>query len=102
MRKISIWVAAIAAVVSVAAIAPQAKAADNVKIGVLFPLTGNAGAAGQASDHRNESDETTFPPAEVLDLLPNREANGELARSVRPFVPVLRPYLGGVATIGAA
>src|ERR1700753_2073314 len=48
MRKLSIWVAALAAAVSVAAIAPQARAAD-VKIGVLFPLPGNAGAAGQAS-----------------------------------------------------
>jgi branched-chain amino acid transport system substrate-binding protein len=48
MRKFSTWVAALAAAASVAAIAPQALAA-NVKIGVLFPLTGNAAAAGQAS-----------------------------------------------------
>jgi ABC-type branched-subunit amino acid transport system substrate-binding protein len=48
MRKVFTWVAALAAAASVAAIAPQALAAD-VKIGVLFPLTGNAGAAGQAS-----------------------------------------------------
>jgi branched-chain amino acid transport system substrate-binding protein len=46
MRKISTFVAALAALVSVAA---PARAVDNVKIGVLFPLTGNAGAAGQAS-----------------------------------------------------
>ena len=46
MRKLSTFVAALAALVSVAA---PARAADNVKIGVLFPLTGNAGAAGQAS-----------------------------------------------------
>ena len=49
MKKISIWVAAIAVAASVAAIGPQAEAANNVKIGVMFPLTGNAGAAGQAS-----------------------------------------------------
>ena len=49
MRKLSIWIAAVVAAASVAAIAPQASAADNVKIGVLFPLTGNAAAAGQAS-----------------------------------------------------
>ena len=49
MRKLSIWVAAVVAAASVAAIAPQASAADNFKIGVLFPLTGNAAAAGQAS-----------------------------------------------------
>ena len=48
MRKVSIWVAALAAAASVAATAPRALAAD-VKIGVLFPLTGNAAAAGQAS-----------------------------------------------------
>src|SRR6201992_886934 len=48
MRKLSIWVAALAAAVSVAAIAPQAQAAD-VKIGVLCPLTGNAGAADLAA-----------------------------------------------------
>lgn len=50
MRKVSTlgatWVAAL---VAVAAIAAPARAADNVKIGVLFPLTGNAGAAGLAS-----------------------------------------------------
>jgi branched-chain amino acid transport system substrate-binding protein len=46
MRKLSTFVAALATLVSVAA---PARAADNVKIGVLFPLTGNAGAAGQAS-----------------------------------------------------
>jgi len=49
VRKLSIWVAAVVAAASVAAIAPQASAADNFKIGVLFPLTGNAAAAGQAS-----------------------------------------------------
>jgi branched-chain amino acid transport system substrate-binding protein len=48
VRKISIWIAAIAAAASLAAIGPRAEAA-NVKIGVLFPLTGNAAAAGQAS-----------------------------------------------------
>src|SRR5262245_35909216 len=49
MRKLStLWVA-LAAGLSIAAIAPQAQAAGTVKIGVLFPLTGNAGAAGQAS-----------------------------------------------------
>jgi branched-chain amino acid transport system substrate-binding protein len=46
--KLSTWVAALAVAVCVAAGVPQARAA-NVKIGVLFPLTGNAGAAGQAS-----------------------------------------------------
>jgi len=47
MRKFSVLLAALLAAAAVAA-APRALAAD-VKIGVLFPLTGNAGAAGQAS-----------------------------------------------------
>ena len=50
MKKISTlcatWAAALLALASVAA---PARAVDNVKIGVLFPLTGNAGAAGLAS-----------------------------------------------------
>jgi branched-chain amino acid transport system substrate-binding protein len=41
--------AAFAAFALLSAAATQAVAADNVKIGVLFPLTGNAAAAGQAS-----------------------------------------------------
>src|ERR1700759_1427564 len=45
MRKVSTWLATLAAL---AAFAAPAHAAD-VKIGVLFPLTGNAGAAGLAS-----------------------------------------------------
>jgi branched-chain amino acid transport system substrate-binding protein len=53
MRKLSAGkfmagVAALAASVALA-MAPQALAAETVKIGVLMPLTGNAGAAGQAS-----------------------------------------------------
>src|ERR1700743_259524 len=48
MRKIAVWVAALAASATIS-MAPQAFAAGTVKIGVLFPLTGNAGAAGQAS-----------------------------------------------------
>src|SRR5215472_1574811 len=46
MRKISVWVAALTAL---AAVVAPARAAEPVKIGVLFPLTGNAAAAGQAS-----------------------------------------------------
>jgi len=46
MRKISTLVAALAVL---AAVAAPVRAADTVKIGVLFPLTGNAGAAGLAS-----------------------------------------------------
>ena len=48
MRKLSTWVTALTVAASVVATAPKALAAD-VKIGVLFPLTGNAAAAGQAS-----------------------------------------------------
>ena len=47
MRKFSALLAALLVAAFVAA-APRALAAD-VKIGVLFPLTGNAAAAGQAS-----------------------------------------------------
>ena len=47
-RKFMAGVAALAATVALA-MAPQAFAAETVKIGVLMPLTGNAGAAGQAS-----------------------------------------------------
>src|SRR6201985_1748859 len=46
MRKVSTWLAALAAL---GYLATPAWAADSVKIGVLFPLTGNAGAAGLAS-----------------------------------------------------
>src|SRR5215475_1316991 len=46
MRKIAVGLVALAAV---ALMSTAAQAADTVKIGVLFPLTGNAGAAGQAS-----------------------------------------------------
>jgi branched-chain amino acid transport system substrate-binding protein len=48
MSRFPSWVAALAASASLA-ISPQAFAAGAVKIGVLFPLTGNAAAAGQAS-----------------------------------------------------
>ncbi len=41
--------AAAFAAFALSAVATQAFAADSVKIGVLFPLTGNAAAAGQAS-----------------------------------------------------
>ncbi len=47
MKRSPLYFAAAAVVALVAAI--PARAADNVKIGVLFPLTGNAAAAGQAS-----------------------------------------------------
>src|SRR5215475_13873936 len=46
MRKIAVGLVALAAV---AWLPMAAQAAGTVKIGVLFPLTGNAGAAGQAS-----------------------------------------------------
>jgi branched-chain amino acid transport system substrate-binding protein len=46
MRKSAIGLVALAAV---ALASTAAQAAGTVKIGVLFPLTGNAGAAGQAS-----------------------------------------------------
>ena len=50
MRKIStLYVTWTAALLALAAVASPARAVDNVKIGVLMPLTGNAGAAGQAS-----------------------------------------------------
>src|SRR6185437_10012104 len=48
MRRFSSCIAALAAAASLL-MSPQAFAAGTVKIGVLFPLTGNAGAAGQAS-----------------------------------------------------
>ena len=47
MKRSPLYFAAAAVVAFVAAM--PARAADNVKIGVLFPLTGNAAAAGQAS-----------------------------------------------------
>src|SRR5262245_38851327 len=46
MRK-TIVIIAVAA--GVAALASSALAADAVKIGIVFPLTGNAASAGQAS-----------------------------------------------------
>jgi branched-chain amino acid transport system substrate-binding protein len=46
MRKSSVLMAALAAVLS---ISQPAGAAENVKIGILWPLTGNAAAAGQAA-----------------------------------------------------
>ena len=48
MKRSARFAAALAAF-ALSAAAPQAFAADSIKIGVLFPLTGNAGAAGQAS-----------------------------------------------------
>ena len=48
MKRIALLAAAGLAAIALAAAAP-ARAADAVKIGVLFPLTGNAAAAGQAS-----------------------------------------------------
>ena len=39
----------IAAAVLAVAIGGAAQAADNVKIGVIFPLTGNAASAGQSA-----------------------------------------------------
>jgi len=48
VKRTLISVAAGLAAIALAAAAP-ARAADTVKIGVVFPLTGNAAAAGQAS-----------------------------------------------------
>ena len=49
MRKFTASLAACIAVSLVAWSTIAAKAADPVKVGILFPLTGNAAAAGQAS-----------------------------------------------------
>lgn len=49
MKKISVLIAAVFAATSMLSVALPAKAADAVKIGILWPLTGNAAAAGQAS-----------------------------------------------------
>jgi branched-chain amino acid transport system substrate-binding protein len=48
MRKITAWAAALAVSLALAP-GSQVFAAGTVKVGVLMPLTGNAGAAGQAS-----------------------------------------------------
>ncbi len=49
---------------------------------------------GKPSDTRNETDVRLFPkPEKVLRLIPDRRASAELAREVRPLVPLLRPYL---------
>jgi len=48
MKRTALLAAAGLAAIALAAAAPT-RAADAVKIGVLFPLTGNAAAAGQAS-----------------------------------------------------
>ena len=45
----------IAAAVLAAAIGGAAQAADNVKIGVIFPLTGNAASAGQSAKDASPS-----------------------------------------------
>jgi branched-chain amino acid transport system substrate-binding protein len=49
MDRRSVLIAAGAAATSLVAGTAPARAADAVKIGILFPLTGNAAAAGQAS-----------------------------------------------------
>lgn len=49
MKKIPVLIAAVFAATSMLSVALPAKAADAVKIGILWPLTGNAAAAGQAS-----------------------------------------------------
>jgi branched-chain amino acid transport system substrate-binding protein len=49
VKKISVLIAAVFAATSMLSVALPAKAADAVKIGILWPLTGNAAAAGQAS-----------------------------------------------------
>lgn len=49
MRKSAVLMAALAAVLSMSLPAQPAGAAENVKIGILWPLTGNAAAAGQAA-----------------------------------------------------
>ena len=46
MLIVSVAAAAFAALLSAA---NPAHAIDNVKVGIMWPLTGNAGAAGQAS-----------------------------------------------------
>jgi branched-chain amino acid transport system substrate-binding protein len=49
VKKIPVLIAAVFAATSMLSVALPAKAADAVKIGILWPLTGNAAAAGQAS-----------------------------------------------------
>jgi len=48
MKRSSLLLAA-ACIAAAVTVAPAARAADPVKIGILWPLTGNAAAAGQAS-----------------------------------------------------
>jgi branched-chain amino acid transport system substrate-binding protein len=49
VKKILVLIATVFAATSMLSVALPAKAADAVKIGILWPLTGNAAAAGQAS-----------------------------------------------------
>src|ERR1700724_55193 len=49
VRKPSAMIAAMVAAAAALFCAPPANAAETVKIGILWPLTGNAAAAGQAS-----------------------------------------------------
>jgi branched-chain amino acid transport system substrate-binding protein len=49
VKNIPVLIAAVFAATSMLSVALPAKAADAVKIGILWPLTGNAAAAGQAS-----------------------------------------------------
>jgi branched-chain amino acid transport system substrate-binding protein len=49
LNRPAVWLAALTAAASFLCSAAATFAADNVKIGILWPLTGNAAAAGQAS-----------------------------------------------------
>lgn len=49
MKKTSHLMAALLAAVAISAPATLARAADPIKVGIIWPLTGNAAAAGQAS-----------------------------------------------------
>src|SRR5947207_8610507 len=54
VNRLAVLAGATAAATSLATGMRVARAADPVKIGVLFPLTGNAAAAGQASKAATE------------------------------------------------
>ena len=49
MKKSFLRFAALGVVAAALTVGPPAQAADAVKIGIMWPLTGNAAAAGQAS-----------------------------------------------------
>jgi hypothetical protein len=60
----------------------------------VVPLDQIFPEGGQSSDQRNETDVREFPPAgQIVRLLPDRRSTTLLARSMRPLVTLLRPYL---------